>query len=64
MPRGTRGTGFNNRRTSFNPFDQKFNTSGLSNDFFVDGSLGDSRYGDFGGYQDIFTPKKKETDTF
>jgi hypothetical protein len=64
MPRGTRGTGFSNRRTSVNPFDQKFNTGGLSNDFFVDGSLGGSRYDDFGGYQDIFSPKKKETDSF
>ena len=64
MTRGTRGSAFSNRRTSVNPFDQKFNTGGLSNDFFVDGSLGGSRYDDFGGYQDIFSPKKKETDSF
>ena len=64
MPRGNRGSGFNNRRTSVNPFDQKFNTKGLSNDFFVDGSLGGNRYDDFGGYQDIFSPKKKQTDSF
>ena len=64
MPRGTRGTGFSNRRTSVNPFDQKFNTSGLSYGFDVGESLGGSRYDDFGGYQDIFSPKKKETDSF
>ena len=40
-----------------NPFDQKFNTSSLFN---VGGSLTGSKYDDFGGYSDIFTPKKEE----
>ena len=45
-----------------NPFDQKFNTSSLFN---VKGSLGGSKYSDFGGYSDIFTPKKeKKTGNF
>ena len=64
MPRGTRGSGFDNRRTSVNPFDQKFNTSGLSYGFNVGDSLVGNRYDDFAGYQDIFTPKKKETNDF
>ena len=64
MPRGNRGSGFNNRRTSVNPFDQKFNTSGLSYGFDVGDSLVGNRYDDFAGYQDIFTPKKKETNDF
>ena len=64
MPRGTRGSGFDNRRTSVNPFDQKFNTSGLSYGFNEKNNLVGNRYDDFGGYQDIFTPKKKETDSF
>ena len=64
MPRGTRGSGFNNRRTSVNPFDQKFNTSGLSYGFNEKNNLVGNRYDDFGGYQDIFSPKKKETDSF
>jgi len=64
MPRGTRGTGFSNRRTSVSPFDQKFNTSGLSYGFDVGDSLVGNRYDDFGGYQDIFTPKKRETNDF
>ena len=64
MPRGTRGTGFSNRRTSVSPFDQKFNTSGLSYGFDVGDSLVGNRYDDFAGYQDIFTPKKKESNDF
>ena len=64
MPRGNRGSGFDNRRSSVNPFDQKFNTSGLSYGFDVGDSLVGNRYDDFGGYQDIFTPKKRETNDF
>ena len=64
MPRGTRGSGFDNRRTSVNAFDQKFNTSPLSYGFDVGGSLVGNRYDDFGGYQDIFTPKKKDSNDF
>ena len=64
MPRGTRGSGFSNKRTSVNPFDQKFNTLGAYNAFDVGNNLVGSRYDDFGGYQDIFSPKKKETDSF
>ena len=45
-----------------NPFDQKFNTGSLFN---VGESLTGSRYDDFGGYSDIFTPKKeKKTGNF
>ena len=45
-----------------NPFDQKFNTSSLFN---VGPSLTGSKYSDFGGYSDIFTPKKeKKTGNF
>jgi len=51
-----------NRKSSPNPFDQKFKTPSYG--FDVKGSLGGSRYDDFGGYQDIFSPKKKETDSF
>ena len=64
MVRGTRGTGFDNRSLSSNPFDQKFNTSGLSYGFNTGDSLGGSRYDDFGGYKDIFSPKKKESVDF
>ena len=45
-----------------NPFDQKFNTGSLFN---VGGSLTGSKYDDFGGYSDIFSPKKeKKTGNF
>ena len=45
-----------------NPFDQKFNTGSLFN---VGGSLTGSKYDDFGGYSDIFAPKKeKKTGNF
>lgn len=64
MPRGTRGSGFDNRRTSVNPFDQKFNTLGAYNAFDVGNSLVGNKYDDFGSYQDIFTPKKRETNDF
>ena len=64
MPRGTRGSAFNKR--GFDPtgmYDYKpgnFNYSG----FDVKDSLVGNKYDDFGSYQDIFTPKKKETDSF
>ena len=64
MPRGTRGSAFNKK--GFDPtgmYDYKpgnFNYSG----FDVGESLVGNRYDDFGGYKDIFTPKKKETDNF
>ena len=64
MSRGTRGSAFNKK--GFDPtgmYDYKpgnFNYSG----FDVGESLVGNRYDDFGGYQDIFTPKKKETDSF
>ena len=64
MTRGTRGSAFN--RKGFDPtgmYDYKpgnFNYSG----FDVKDSLVGNRYDDFGGYSDIFTTKKKETDNF
>jgi len=64
MTRGTRGSAFNKK--GFDPtgmYDYKpgnFNYSG----FNVGESLVGNRYDDFGGYQDIYTPKKKETDSF
>ena len=64
MPRGNRGSAFNKK--GFDPtgmYDYKpgnFNYSG----FNVGESLVGNRYDDFGGYQDIYTPKKKETDSF
>ena len=64
MPRGTRGSAFNKK--GFDPtgmYDYKpgnFNYSG----FDVGESLVGNRYDDFDGYQDIFTPKKRETDSF
>jgi len=51
-----------NRKSSPNPFDQKFKIPSYG--FDVKGSLGGSRYDDFGGYANIFSPKKKETDSF
>jgi len=51
-----------NRKSSVNPFDQKFKTPSYG--FDVKGSLGGSRYDDFGGYQDIFTPKKRDSNDF
>jgi len=64
MPRGNRGSAFN--RKGFDPtgmYDykpRKFDYSGLD----VGQSLVGNRYGDFGGYQDVFSPKKKETNDF
>ena len=64
MTRGTRGSAFNKK--GFDPtgmYDYKpgnFNYSG----FNVGESLVGNKYDDFGAYQDIFTPKKKETDSF
>jgi len=64
MTRGTRGSAF--KKKGFDPtgmYDYKpgnFNYSG----FDASDSLVGSRYDDFGGYQDIFSPKKKETDSF
>ena len=64
MTRGTRGSAFNKK--GFDPtgmYDYKpgnFNYSG----FDVGESLVGNRYDDFGGYQDIFTPKKKESNNF
>ena len=46
-----------------NPFEYKPSESAFPS-FDVGGSLGGGKYDDFGGYQDIFTPKKKETDSF
>ena len=51
-----------NRKSSPNPFDQKFKMPSYG--FDVKGSLGGSTYDDFGGYADAFSPKKKETDSF
>ena len=50
------------KRRSTNPFD--FKPSSIPYSFDVGSSLVGNRYDDFGGYQDIFTPKKKETDSF
>ena len=63
MSRGTRGSAFNKNFDPTGMYDYKpgnFNYSG----FDVKDSLVGSRYDDFGGYQDIFTPKKKETNDF
>ena len=51
-----------NRKSSSNPFDQKFKTPSYG--FDVKGSLGGGKYDDFGDYANIFSPKKKETDNF
>jgi len=64
MTRGNRGSAFN--RKGFDPtgmYDYKpgnFNYSG----FDAGRSLVGNRYDDFGGYQDVFSPKKRETDNF
>ena len=50
------------KRRPTNPFD--FKPSSIPYSFDVGDSLVGNRYDDFGGYQDIFTPKKKETDSF
>tara|TARA_R100001015_G_C4524979_1_gene92942 strand:- start:9 stop:674 length:666 start_codon:yes stop_codon:yes gene_type:complete len=51
-----------NRKSSPNPFDQKFKTPSYG--FDVKGSLGGGKYDDYGAYTDVFSPKKKETDNF
>ena len=64
MTRGTRGSAFDKK--GFDPtgmYDYKpgnFNYSA----FNTGPSLVGNRYGDFGGYQDIFTPKKRESTNF
>ena len=64
-------SGFNTdiykRKSSPNPFDQKFNTSAFPSFGETYGKTGSFLGGeqiDFGEYSDIFTPKKKETDNF
>ena len=60
---GTAGfnTDIYNRKSSPNPFDPKFRTPSL---FDIGGSIGGSKYDDYGDYAKIFSPKKKETDSF
>ena len=64
MTRGTRGSAFDKK--GFDPtgmYDYKpgnFNYSA----FDTGQSLVGNRYGDFGGYQDVFTPKKRESTNF
>ena len=63
MPKGTRGTAFNKNFDPTGMYDYKpgnFNYSA----FDTGQSLVGNRYGDFGGYQDIFTPKKRESTNF
>ena len=60
----TRGSAFNKK--GFDPtgmYDYKPSNFSYSG-FDVGESLVGNRYDDFDGYQDIFTPKKKETDNF
>ena len=63
MPKGTRGTAFNKNFDPTGMYDYKpgnFNYSA----FDTGQSLVGNRYGDFGGYQDVFTPKKRESTDF
>ena len=63
MPKGTRGTAFNKNFDPTGMYDYKpgnFNYSA----FNTGQSLVGNRYGDFGGYQDVFTPKKRESTDF
>ena len=63
MPRGNRGSAFNKNFDPTGMYDYKpgnFNYSA----FNTGQSLVGNRYGDFGGYQDIFTPKKRESTNF
>ena len=63
MSRENRGSAFNKNFDPTGMYDYKpgnFNYSG----FNVGESLVGNRYNDFGGYKDVFTPKKKETDSF
>ena len=55
------------RKSSPNPFDQKFNTSAFPSfgeTYGKTGSLGGGKYDDFGDYANIFSPKKKESSNF
>ena len=63
MSRGNRGSAFNKNFDPTGMYDYKpgnFNYSA----FNTGQSLVGNRYGDFGGYQDIFTPKKRECTNF
>ena len=63
MSRGNRGSAFNKNFDPTGMYDYKpgnFNYSA----FNTGQSLVGNRYGDFGGYQDIFTPKKRESTNF
>ena len=64
MTRGTRGSAFNKGFDPTGMYDYK--PSSMSNFGFDTqvGNLTGSKYDDFGGYQDIFTPKKKESSNF
>ena len=64
-------SGFNTdiykRKSSPNPFDQKFNTStfpSFGETYGKTGSLLGGKQIDFGEYKDIFSPKKEETSNF
>ena len=64
MPENNRGSAFNK---GFNPIGMYgYKPSSMSNFGFDTqvGSLTGNKYNDFGGYQDIFTPKKKESNNF
>ena len=63
MTRGNRGSAFNKNFDPTGMYDYKpgnFNYSA----FNTGQSLVGNRYGDFGGYQDIFTPKKRQSTNF
>ena len=63
MSRGNRGSAFNKNFDPTGMYDYKpgnFNYSA----FNTGQSLVGNRYGDFGGYQDIFTPKKRDSTNF
>ena len=63
MSRGNRGSAFNKNFDPTGMYDYKpgnFNYSA----FNTGQSLVGNRYGDFGGYQDVFTPKKRESTNF
>ena len=63
MSRGNRGSAFNKNFDPTGMYDYKpgnFNYSA----FNTGQSLVGNRYGDFGGYQYIFTPKKRESTNF
>ena len=63
MSRENRGSAFNKNFDPTGMYDYKpgnFNYSA----FNTGQSLVGNRYGDFGGYQDVFTPKKRESTNF